>query len=381
MDIILPGSTIGIIGGGQLGRMMAVAAKEMGYQVAVLDPTPNSPTGQLADVEIVAPYDDLEAAKQLADVSDVVTYEFENVDYDVLTWLEDNANLPQGSELIQVTQDRANEKIAIEKSGAAFVPYHLVNSYDELKQAIDRIGIPSVLKTRTGGYDGKGQVMVKSQSDIQEAAKLLEQGPCILEKFIDFDKEISVIVNRNGKGETKTFPVGENIHHEHILLQTIVPARVELSINERAQHIAIDLAESLDMVGTLGVEMFLTKEGHIYLNELAPRPHNSGHYTLNACETTQFQQHVRAICQWPLGSTELQTPVVMMNILGEHVDKVVANIPNFRSGHLHLYGKNGVKPKRKVGHINVTGSELVTILDHITSLNVWHMQDEASGVK
>ncbi|MCP8618011.1 5-(carboxyamino)imidazole ribonucleotide synthase [Salirhabdus salicampi] len=371
MKTILPGQTIGIIGGGQLGRMMGIAAKEMGYRVAVLDPKENSPTGQIADIEIVASYDDLEAAKQLAGVSDVITYEFENIDYNVLQWLEDNAYLPQGGGIIQTTQDRANEKAAIVKSGAQVAPYELVDTKERLHHSLDAIGLPAVLKTRTGGYDGKGQVMIKTEEDIEEAAQLLTKGRCILEKFLPFEKEISVIVNRSVSGETKVFPVGENIHVDHILMETIVPARVNESVAEKATTLAREIASSLSMIGTLGVEMFLLPDGEIYINELAPRPHNSGHYTMNACETSQFHQHVRAICNWPLSPTKLFSPIIMMNVLGEHFERVINKVPQMDRPKLHLYGKDGVKEKRKMGHVNFVGESIEEIKREIDALSIW----------
>ncbi|MBB6455152.1 5-(carboxyamino)imidazole ribonucleotide synthase [Salirhabdus euzebyi] len=371
MKTILPGQTIGIIGGGQLGRMMAIAAKEMGYKIAVLDPTKNSPTGQIADMEVVAPFHDLDAAKRLAETSDIITYEFENIDVGVLAWLEDHAYLPQGSELIRTTQDRAYEKEAIEKSNAKVVPYYLVNTLEDLTKATQIIGIPSVLKTRRGGYDGKGQVMIRDEADVKEAKTLLKYGPCILEKFLDFEQEISVVVNRSVAGETKAFPVAENIHVDHILMQSIVPARISENIKTQAESLAINLAESMQMVGTLGVEMFLTRDGDIFINELAPRPHNSGHYTMNGCNTSQFEQHIRAICNWPLGSTKLIDPIVMMNILGEHMEKTIEAIPQFDSCKLHLYGKDEVKHKRKMGHLNILGEDVESIIEKINTLTIW----------
>lgn len=368
---ILPGQTIGILGGGQLGRMMAIAAKEMGYRIAVMEPKKDSPTAQVADIEIVAPYDDLDGAKKLAEHSDVITYEFENVDYDVLNWLEEHAYLPQGSELIRITQDRANEKAAIEKSGGQVAPYRLVSSIEELDQAVAEIGIPCVLKTRRGGYDGKGQVMIKGKENIEEAKTLLDQGLCILEKFVDFDKEISVIVSRSVNGETRTFPVAENIHVDHILHESIVPARMSKEVAAKAEQAAVDLAQSIGMVGTLAVEMFLTKDGEIFINELAPRPHNSGHYTIDACETSQFQQHVRAVCGWPLGKTDLLKPVVMVNILGEHLDKATEKIDEYQDSKLHLYGKDEAKPKRKMGHLNVLADSTEAALKKIDALGIW----------
>ena len=368
---ILPGQTIGILGGGQLGRMMAIAAKEMRYRVAVMEPKEDSPCGQVADTEIIASYDDLEAAKRLADISDVITYEFENVDHKVLTWLEENAYLPQGSELIRVTQDRGNEKKAIEESGSKPAPYYLVDSKQDLIDGVGKLGIPSVLKTRMGGYDGKGQVVIHTEEDIEEAAELLNQGNCILEQWIPFEKEISVIVNRSVSGEVVTFPVSENIHVDNILIESIVPARISEKAQDKAVEMAVNLANSLNMVGTLAVEMFLTDDDAIYINEMAPRPHNSGHYTIDACETSQFQQHVRAICDWPLGRPTLLKPVVMMNILGEHLEPVLNKVDQFYDSKLHIYGKKDAKPKRKMGHLNILANHIDEARQKAESLQIW----------
>ncbi|WP_458414941.1 5-(carboxyamino)imidazole ribonucleotide synthase [Schinkia sp. CFF1] len=368
---IVPGQTIGIIGGGQLGRMMAIAAKEMGYRVAVMEPTKDSPCAQVSDIEIVAPYEDLEAAKRLAEVSDVITYEFENVDHEVLGWLEENAYLPQGSKLIKITQDRANEKKAIVGSGAEVASYVLVNNIEDLQAGLEELGMPSVLKTTRGGYDGKGQVVIREAKDISEAEKLLSQGQCVLEKWLSFQKEISVIVTRSVSGEVSTFPVAENIHVDNILSQSIVPARIDNKIAEKATEKAINLAKSINMIGTLAVEMFLTNDGDIYINELAPRPHNSGHYTLNACETSQFEQHIRAICDWPLGKPDLLKPVVMANILGEHVHPVLDKIDQFSDCKLHLYGKSEIKEKRKMGHLNILANTVEEALQKYDALDIW----------
>jgi 5-(carboxyamino)imidazole ribonucleotide synthase len=371
MKMILPGSTIGIIGGGQLGRMMALSAKAMGFHIAVLDPQKNSPAAQIADIEIVAPYHDLEAAKQLAKISDIITYEFENVDFAVLEWLEINAYLPQGSELIKVTQDRLREKQTIQKSGSMVVPFHAVDNQEALKEAITFIGYPAVLKTRSGGYDGRGQVIIRHPNELEEACRLLQLGPCILEKFIEFEKEISVIVHRSIWGEVTTFPVAENVHVHHILQKTIVPANLSTELVNEAKNVAIQLAEKMKMIGTLGVEMFVTKNNEIYINELAPRPHNSGHYTMDACCTSQFEQHIRAICNWPLSSTKLFSPVVMMNILGQHVEGVLRHIDKIDFGKVHLYGKDKVKENRKMGHINFIGDDVPSILSKIDALEIW----------
>ncbi|AKM17649.1 5-(carboxyamino)imidazole ribonucleotide synthase [Geobacillus stearothermophilus] len=369
---IVPGQTIGIIGGGQLGRMMALAAREMGFRIAVLDPTPDSPCGQVADVEITAPYHDLDAIAELARVSDVITYEFENIDAQALEWLEANAYVPQGSRLLAVTQDRALEKAAIVEAGLPVAPYREVDGWDELEQAVAMTGFPCVLKTRRGGYDGKGQYVLRGEGDLAKAADLLGLGPCILEGWVPFVKEMSVIVARNLDGETAVFPVAENIHIENILHQTIVPARIPQHIEQRAVRYAKTLATSCSLVGTLAVEMFLTADGDIYINELAPRPHNSGHYTINACATSQFAQHIRAVCNWPLGSTELLKPAVMVNLLGEHVGPAIGQIGALGgAAYLHLYGKHEAKPKRKMGHVTVLADDVEEALRRIESWQIW----------
>ncbi|MBD8069660.1 5-(carboxyamino)imidazole ribonucleotide synthase [Bacillus sp. PS06] len=368
---LLPGKTIGIIGGGQLGRMMTISAKEMGYDVVVLDPTPNSPCGQVADQQILADYDDLEAIKKLSSLSDVITYEFENIDYEALAWLESHANLPQGSKLLKITQDRGFEKQAISDAGAEVAPYQLIDTIQDLRTGIEQLGTPCVLKTRRGGYDGKGQFVIKSVKEIDSAAKLLEVGACILEAWIPFEKEVSVIVTRNPVGEVKTFPVAENIHHENILQQTIVPARITPEVEEHAIEMAMKLANTFELVGTLAVEMFVTRDGEIYINELAPRPHNSGHYTIDACETSQFEQHIRSVCNLPLGETTLLRPVVMVNILGEHMEETLEIVKISSSAKLHLYGKKEAKVKRKMGHINILGNTVDEVFQKLERIDIW----------
>lgn len=369
---ILPGQTIGIIGGGQLGRMMAISAKEMGFFVAVLDPTPNSPCGQVADIEITANYDDLEAIKELASVSDVITYEFENIDYEALTWLEENANLPQGSHLLKITQDRGTEKSAIQEIGLQVAPFQLVENEEQLAKAVELIGFPSVLKTCRGGYDGKGQFVLKQKEDIALAGKLLASGRCILEAWVPFQKEVSVIVTRNIAGEVKAFPVAENIHVENILHQSIVPARISEIRETKAKEMAMKLASEFQLVGTLAVEMFVTEDGEIFINELAPRPHNSGHYSIDACETSQFEQHVRSVCNWPLGETTLLRPVVMTNILGEHVEPLLEKVSELSGVKVHLYGKAEAKVKRKMGHVTLLGQTVEEALKKSDSLQIWN---------
>ncbi|TYR79121.1 5-(carboxyamino)imidazole ribonucleotide synthase [Priestia megaterium] len=374
--IIPPGKTIGIVGGGQLGRMIALAAKEMGYYIAVLDLTEHSPCGQVADIEVIGAYDDEKAIEHLASVSDVITYEFENVDVEMMKRLEMNCHVPQGSHLLAVTQNRKLEKETITKLGLKVPVYHIVNTTDELDQAVEAIGYPCVVKTCRGGYDGKGQVLVKGHKNKAEAYTLLSQGECIVEQWVNLDKEISVIVHRNAKGETVCLPVAENIHRHHILHQTIVPARILEGQKEKAIQYAQTIAKGLNLIGTLAVEMFLTVEGELYINELAPRPHNSGHFSMNACNLSQFQQHVRAICNWPLTEPLLLKPAVMVNLLGEHIEDTLAKIECFDNVHLHLYGKKVAKEKRKMGHITVLADKIDEAMIKAESLGIWERTEE-----
>ncbi|MDU4697102.1 MAG: 5-(carboxyamino)imidazole ribonucleotide synthase [Paenibacillus sp.] len=383
--VIEPGATIGVLGGGQLGRMMALAGSNLGYRFVAMDPTPDAPCGQVAG-QIVARYDDQDAARELATRADVITYEFENVDAGVAALLEEASYVPQGSRLLYTTQHRLREKRAIEAAGVKVAPYSEIGSEEELRAAVARLGLPAVLKTATGGYDGKGQWVIRGEDEITPAfAELSQAGTeLVLEQFVPFVKELSVIAARSPRGEIKTFPVAENIHVDNILHVSIVPARVEEQVQREAERLAAQIAEGLEAVGLLAVEMFLTAEGELFVNELAPRPHNSGHYTMEACTTSQFEQHVRAICNLPLGPVELLTPVVMVNVLGEHLEAVrkavaagrwfdeneggagFAAIPK-----VHLYGKHGAAPKRKMGHINLLCRNVEDGLRWIEQTNIW----------
>jgi len=368
---ILPYKTIGIIGGGQLGRMMALSAKAMGYYVAVLDPTPNCPCAQVSDIEITAAYNDMDAIKKLASISDVITYEFENIDYDALAYLEKNAYLPQGSAVLKTTQHRFREKTAIKNMGIPVPEFHLIENATQLAEVVF---YPSVLKTTTGGYDGKGQVVLKSEADLPAAMEVAAKQECILEAWIPFSKEVSVIVARGTTGETTVFPVSENIHVNNILHLSIVPARISKEVEAKAIASAKNIAEKLDAIGLLAVEMFVVGD-EIYINELAPRPHNSGHYTIDACVTSQFEQHIRAVCGLPLGDVTLHTPTVMVNMLGNHMDKeemhnLAPYLPLFERGKVHLYGKAQAVDKRKMGHLNMLG-DIDASLKMIDDSKIW----------
>jgi 5-(carboxyamino)imidazole ribonucleotide synthase len=369
--IILPGQTIGIIGGGQLGRMMALAAKAMGYRIAVLDPEPDSPCGQVSDEKVMGAYNDLSAIKKLADLSDVITYEFENIDSDALSWLCENAYVPQGTKLLEISQDRIKEKNAIESAGVQVAPFAVIHSLEDIYDNMEMLGYPAVLKTSRGGYDGKGQLVIKEGQDIVNAAALLEHGPCVLEKWVPFKKEISVILTGSVSGETAVFPAAENIHINNILHQTIAPARISEHAKDKAIQCAKKLAQEFQLVGTLAVEMFLTDDDEIYINELAPRPHNSGHYTIEACETSQFEQHIRAICNLPLASTDLLKPAVMVNILGEHQAPILEKMPEMKDWKVHFYGKREPKVKRKMGHVTILRESVETAIEEANKSNIW----------
>lgn len=373
---ILPPATIGILGGGQLGRMIALSGRQMGYRIVTLDPTPDSPCGQVADRQIVAPFDDVDGARQLAQAADVLTYEFENISSEVARELEQSSFLPQGYALLHTTQNRLREKEAVKKAGVPVAPFRSVRTVQDLEQAIEDLGLPAVLKTAEGGYDGKGQYVLRDRDDVHRAAETVAQSGLIwvLEQLVPFVKELSIIVARNLKGEIATFPVAENIHHNNILHLSIAPARVEQEVVEEAKKVARRLAHYFGLVGLLAIELFLLPDGRLVVNELAPRPHNSGHYTQEACRTSQFEQHVRAVCNLPLGDTTLIAPTVMVNILGQHLADVIRMLPSLDpSFKLHLYGKKEAKPGRKMGHLNVVADHREA-LEKIKALKIWNME-------
>lgn len=369
--ILLTNNTIGIIGGGQLGRMMALAAKAMGYRIIVLDPTADCPAAQVSDEQIVADYDDKVALRELSEKADVVTYEFENIDYDALKMTQNLVSVPQGSELLSITQDRILEKAYLESANINIAPYAVIVDKEEIESEIKSIGYPAVLKTAQGGYDGKGQVVLHDANDIDTAARLLRYGSCVLEAWIPFEKEISIVVARNLDGQVETFPVAENVHVNNILHTTIAPANVTDDVHEEAEEIAKKLADVLQLCGVLAVEMFVTNSGAIYVNELAPRPHNSGHFTIEACSISQFTQHIRAIVGLPLVKPELLKPAVMINILGQHVEAVNEHMADYPQWFVHYYGKKEAKINRKMGHITALTDEPKAILSEIEETQIW----------
>ncbi len=368
---LLTNSTIGIIGGGQLGRMMALSAKAMGYRIIVLDPTEDCPAAQVSDERIIADYDDKVALRELAEKADVVTYEFENIDYDALKMTQDLVDVPQGAELLSITQDRILEKAYLESANINIAPYAIIVDKEEIETEIKSIGYPAVLKTAQGGYDGKGQVVLHDADDIERAARLLRYGSSVLEAWIPFEKEISIVVARGKDGQVETFPVAENVHVNNILHTTIAPADVSADVHEEAEEIAKKLADVLQLCGVLAVEMFVTKSGAIYVNELAPRPHNSGHFTIEACSISQFTQHIRAIVGLPLIKPELLKPALMINILGQHVDAVNERMVDYPHWFVHYYGKKEAKINRKMGHVTVLTEEPRIVLADIEKAQIW----------
>lgn len=354
--MLLPGSTIGMLGGGQLGRMFTIAARNMGYRVIILEPDTGSPAGQLADQHIIAAYDDEAALEELGAVCDVITTEFENIPAHVLQKLSEHCTVYPSASAVEKAQDRIVEKEFIASCGLLPVPYGAITTKSEIADAIKKVTFPAILKTARFGYDGKGQQVVNDADEVNAAYRAIEQVPCVLEQRIDLDCEVSVILGRNANGETTCFPVAENIHKDGILYQTLVPASVSDNIQDAAKVAATRMADKLDYVGVLAVEFFVSKKGELLVNEMAPRTHNSGHYTIDACVTSQFEQQVRMVCGLPFGETRLLSPVVMTNILGDLWGSDCQSNPNWKilldspETKLHLYGKAEARLGRKMGH-------------------------------
>lgn len=340
---------IGIIGGGQLGQMMAISAIYRGHKVITLDPSSDCPASKVSEV-IVASYDDVDALRELAKRCDILTYEFENVDANSLDAVIKEGQLPQGTDLLRISQNRITEKDFLsKKAGVSVAPYHVIRRESDLSQ-ID-FSKKYVLKTATGGYDGHGQVVITSPSDLEEAKKLIQTSECVLEEFVAFDLEISVILSGNGTSFI-IFPVQENIHRNNILSKTIVPASISDSLAKKAQDMALKIAEQLHLSGTLCVEMFVAGD-EIIVNEIAPRPHNSGHYSIEACNFSQFDTHILGVLGHPLPEITLHQPAIMLNVLGQHLEKAEEFATKNPTAYLHLYGKLEAKQNRKMGHVTV----------------------------
>lgn len=351
---ILPGATVGVLGSGQLGRMFAIAARRMGYRVHTLSPDDDTPTGQVADLEIKASYHDLDAVRNFARGVSVVTFEFENVPADTAEAAAQFAPVRPAGSVLHITQNRLREKTFLRETGVPVAPFAAVRSLEELNAALQRIGTPAILKTAGWGYDGKGQARVENEASAAAAWKELDTTEAVLEGFIDFAAEASVVAARGLDGSFVAYPLVANHHVRHILDTTHTPAPWPPGLERTAHEIARGILEALDVVGVLCVEFFVTRTGELLVNELAPRPHNSGHFSFDACVTSQFEQQLRAICGLPLGSTELLRPAAMANLLGDvwaggEPDWAAAlALPDVK---LHLYGKAAARPGRKMGHL------------------------------
>ncbi len=350
--MIAPGSTIGIIGGGQLGRMMAVAASALGYKVHIFTPEEDAPASEVALRTTIAAYTDHNALKSFAAEVDVVTFEFENIPHESLELLESKKPVCPNAAALKICRNRLREKSFVNNLGIGTADFRKVTSLEELKKMARVIGFPSVLKTTEMGYDGKGQVTLRSESELDPSWGKLRTNEAILEAFVDFRMEISVIVARSANGETSAYVPVQNIHKNHILDVTIAPAPIDKVLADKAEAMAIKIAEAMGLQGLLAVEMFVTQDDKVLVNELAPRPHNSGHWTMDACVTGQFEQIIRAVCGLPLGNPERLCDAEMKNLIGDDAlewEKYMQDA----NAKLHLYGKKDIRPGRKMGHVNV----------------------------
>jgi len=368
--VIGPGKVIGVLGGGQLGRMFAQAAQAMGYIVHVFEPSGGSPAAAVADRETRARYDDLVVLGEFGRSVDVVTYEFENIPAEPLRILEGIVALHPSPSVLHICQNRWREKAWLRASGFPHAGYEEALEGD-IQDAAAQLGLPCVVKTADFGYDGKGQMKIETPADLVQAAAIFRGRRCVVEQWVEFERELSVICARTASGETRAFPASENIHAHHVLDISIVPARIAPWTEARARDLAVRIAGELGVVGLLAVEMFLTPDGSLIVNELAPRPHNSGHWSIDGGQTSQFEQHVRAICGLPLGPSGARNPTVMVNILGDAWtwrDGEAVGEPDWSAilaeptAKLHLYGKPEPRPGRKMGHFTVQGVDVEAAL-------------------
>jgi 5-(carboxyamino)imidazole ribonucleotide synthase len=358
--VILPGATVGVLGGGQLGRMFTLRARSMGYRVVVLDPDAASPAGLVADRHLCAPYTDVPALDELARDCAAITTEFENVPAATLERLRRSRPVRPPAEAVAIAQDRIAEKGFLLAQGFATAPFRPVRSAAELEAALGAVRLPALLKTSRLGYDGKGQALVSDRASALTAFETFGRVACVLEERLALEQELSVVLARGADGSVAAFPVGENRHVDGILETTVVPARATAALLEEARRLAIAVAERMAYVGVLGVELFVADRGRLYVNEMAPRPHNSGHYTMDACSVDQFEQQLRALCELPLAQPRLLSPVAMVNLLGDlwrHGEPRWAEALRLPGVRLHLYGKLEPRPGRKMGHLNCLASD------------------------
>ena len=353
---LYPPAVIGIIGGGQLGKMLAQSAQRMGYKVAVLDPSEDAPARAVCHTFIHAEFSDEEALIKLSVMSDVVTYEFENIDAHILRNLVSDYYVPQGAETVLTLQNRTTEKNAIKASGAAVVPFENISSGDDVKTFADKHSYPLIVKTTTGGYDGKGQYYLESEADLADENIPFEDTEFIVEKYIDLEREVSLTAARSAGGEITYFPLQENLHRDQILYRTIAPARVNYFDQAKAE--AEKIIDAMLFVGVFTIEFFIDKDGELYVNEIAPRPHNSAHYTIEACNISQFDAHILSVTNQPLPEVYQHKDAIMMNLLGEDLDRLDLELFDYSEWNVHLYGKSDRKPARKMGHVTILTDDI-----------------------
>lgn len=365
-QILVPGSVLGVLGGGQLGAMFATAAYRMGYQVAVWDPDHDAPAHHIAAHSFTAPFSDLGVREQFSNIVDAVTLEWENVPAELCEWLERRRPMRPSGTVLRILQDRIEQKQYLLSRGFSVPAFAAVQSVPQLISAVDRLGLPAVCKTARSGYDGKGQWLFRESSDLERIEPVLETAKSghrwILEQFIDYVRELSVLVVRNEDGTDCVYPVAENRHESGILRETRVPAAISFDVAEKATELSRQAVAALQGVGVFCVELFETKEGSLLINEIAPRPHNSGHYTLDVCTVSQFEQQVRVICGLPLGEARLLSPAIMINLIGEDVKAVTSSegadaLHSMAGAVLHLYGKRTIRAGRKMGHVTFTAPQ------------------------
>ena len=370
------GKVLGIIGGGQLGMMLTEAAQNMKDEISkiiVLDPTKNCPASKAGAEQIVADFKDEDAIKKLSELSDIITYEIESGNSDVLQKLEENTEINPSPDTLRIIQDKLTQKQFLQDNGIPVAEFANVSNEDELEQMIERMGLPLLLKTRRDAYDGRGNYKINSKSEINDALDLFSGKLLMVEKFVKFEKEVSVIAARNTKGDITTYPVVENIHENNILKITIAPGRVSEEVRTKAEKIAKKTMEVLHGAGVFGIEMFVTSDDKVLINEIAPRVHNSGHHTLQSCNTSQFDQHLRAILGMDLGDSSIKYPTIMYNILGPKTFQGEYNVLFRKQDNIHLkmYGKLESKPQRKIGHVNIVdkdNSGMNKLLDQVEDL-------------
>ena len=384
---VAPPAVIGILGGGQLGRMLAIAARSMGYRVAVLDPDPDCPAASVADVVVIGAYDDVGAALRLADLSDVVTYELEHVAADVVELLETRVPVRPGRGPLVITQDRLAERTFIEAAGVRVAPWRAVRSVPEAEAAADALGIPIRLKLPIGGYDGRGQLRIVAVAELRDAWPRLgrrDGDPLLAERELEFTAELSIVVARSIDGDVAAYPIARNVHDAGILVESVAPAPVDPAVVDAATSLGIRLAEAMDLCGTLTAELFLLDDGSLVVNELAPRVHNSGHWTIEGAATSQFEQHIRAICGLGLGSPAAHGATAVVNLLGSGPRRearllgVAAALAD-PTVHLHLYDKRRVFERRKMGHLTALGADVDEALTHARgALAALHWADDTT---